>query len=50
MTRHKENGMVTRMRNTERAVRRNAVNPRPSESAETDKKYTYLVFYRHLSH
>ena len=33
MTRHKENGTVIKIRNTERAVRRNAVNPSPSESA-----------------
>lgn len=33
MTRQREKGTVTRMRNTERAVRRNAVKPRPSDSA-----------------
>ena len=38
MTKHKEKGTVTSMRNTERAVKRNAVNPSSLESSERWKK------------
>ena len=38
MTKHKEKGTVTTIRITDKAVRRNAVNPKPSESAKKGEK------------
>ena len=38
MTKHKEKGTVTTIRITDKAVRRNAVNPKPSESAKKGRK------------
>ena len=37
ITKHREKGTVTRIRNTERAVKRNAVNPSSFESSEKEK-------------
>ena len=38
MTKHKEKGTVTTIRMTDKAVRRNAVNPKPSESSIKRRK------------
>ena len=47
ITKHKENGTVIIIRNIESAVRRNAVNPRPSESA-VKKEKTMVKYLNYL--
>ena len=43
ITKHKENGTVIIIRNIESAVRRNAVNPRPSESAVKKENNSEII-------